>query len=142
MKRLLNFTKDESGAVTVDWVVLTAAIVGIALAVIGLISSGVEDASTGINDELQTASAFTFSGGAVTGTSKISELLAATDYDNTRTVIANEAPTGYGYFGGIDTATDTAIYSGNTPETNGTYSVNGEVLNAADYDPFTNGFPY
>ena len=55
MKRLINFTKNESGAVTVDWVVLTAAIVGIALAVIALISGGVEDASDGINSELLTA---------------------------------------------------------------------------------------
>ena len=55
MGHLVKFTKDESGAVTVDWVVLTAAIVGIALAVIVLISSGVEDASGGINDELLTA---------------------------------------------------------------------------------------
>ncbi len=34
MKLTSNFMKDESGAVTVDWVVLTAAIVGIAIAVI------------------------------------------------------------------------------------------------------------
>ncbi|WP_425516554.1 Flp family type IVb pilin, partial [Pseudohalocynthiibacter aestuariivivens] len=28
-----NFAKDESGAVTVDWVVLTAAIVGLGIAI-------------------------------------------------------------------------------------------------------------
>ena len=59
---LSKFYKNDSGAVTVDWVVLTAAIVGIAIAVITLISSGVEDASTGINDELIVASNFTFGG--------------------------------------------------------------------------------
>ena len=31
-KRLIRFAKDESGAVTVDWVVLTGGIVGLALA--------------------------------------------------------------------------------------------------------------
>ncbi len=53
-----QFKDDESGAVTVDWVVLTAAIVGIALAVIGLVSSGVGTASEGINGELETAGTF------------------------------------------------------------------------------------
>jgi len=53
-----HFKNNESGAVTVDWVVLTAAIVGIALAVITLISGGVQDASEGINGELETAGTF------------------------------------------------------------------------------------
>ena len=57
MIQFLKFINDESGAVTVDWVVLTAAIVGIALAVIALISSGIQDASNGINDELNNATA-------------------------------------------------------------------------------------
>ena len=60
MKLFTKFANDESGAVTVDWVVLTAAIVGIAIAVITLISEGVEDASNGINDELLAAGAVTF----------------------------------------------------------------------------------
>ena len=61
MKLFTKFANDESGAVTVDWVVLTAAIVGIAIAVITLISGGIQDASNGINDELKNASAVTFS---------------------------------------------------------------------------------
>jgi Flp pilus assembly pilin Flp len=60
MKLFTKFANDESGAVTVDWVVLTAAIVGIAIAVITLISGGIQDASNGINDELLNASAVTF----------------------------------------------------------------------------------
>ncbi len=36
-----TFSKDESGAVTVDWVVLTAAIVGLGIAVIAAVSGGV-----------------------------------------------------------------------------------------------------
>ena len=55
MKLFTKFANDESGAVTVDWVVLTAAIVGIAIAVITLISGGIEDASNGINNELLNA---------------------------------------------------------------------------------------
>ena len=36
-----NFRNDESGAVTVDWVVLTAALVGIGIAVISAVQGGV-----------------------------------------------------------------------------------------------------
>ncbi len=50
-----KFSKDESGAVTVDWVVLTAALVGIALVVIGTIQAGIEEASTDIMNELTSA---------------------------------------------------------------------------------------
>ncbi len=38
-----TFKNDESGAVTVDWVVLTAALVGLGLAVMGVVSGGIED---------------------------------------------------------------------------------------------------
>ena len=43
--KLLNlfkaFHKDESGAVTVDWVVLTAAIVGLGLVVMNAVAPGI-----------------------------------------------------------------------------------------------------
>jgi Flp pilus assembly pilin Flp len=64
MKLFTKFANDESGAVTVDWVVLTAAIVGIAIAVITLISQGIETAAIGINAELATASAVTLPSGS------------------------------------------------------------------------------
>jgi Flp pilus assembly pilin Flp len=37
---LKNFRKDEAGAVTVDWVVLTAAVVGLAVAAYSSIETG------------------------------------------------------------------------------------------------------
>jgi Flp pilus assembly pilin Flp len=37
-----NFSKDESGAVTVDWVVLTAAVVGLAVAAYSSIETGAQ----------------------------------------------------------------------------------------------------
>lgn len=46
------FCSDESGAITVDWVVLTAGVVGLALAVIVVISSGAENSSTDITNSL------------------------------------------------------------------------------------------
>lgn len=45
---LKTFRNDESGAVTVDWVVLTAAIVGLAIAVIASVKTGVGDLATKI----------------------------------------------------------------------------------------------
>ncbi len=50
-----NFKNDESGAVTVDWVVLTAALVGLGLAVILAIQPGIEQAAQNINTDLQNA---------------------------------------------------------------------------------------
>ena len=40
MKLFNAFLKDESGAVTVDWVVLTAAIVGLGIAVLTSVGGG------------------------------------------------------------------------------------------------------
>ena len=40
-----TFRADEDGAVTVDWVVLTAAIVGLGLAVMAVVKPGVNDMS-------------------------------------------------------------------------------------------------
>ncbi|MGP1359059.1 pilus assembly protein [Roseicyclus sp.] len=53
MEMIKNFAKSESGAVTVDWVVLTAAIVGLGLAVMAVVSSGVQNLSGDINTQLQ-----------------------------------------------------------------------------------------
>lgn len=47
------FEKDESGAVTVDWVVLTAAVVGLALLVLGFVRSGLTTAGGAIQSELE-----------------------------------------------------------------------------------------
>lgn len=39
------FALEEDGAVTVDWVILTAGVVSLALAAVGVITDGVEDVS-------------------------------------------------------------------------------------------------
>jgi len=44
-----TFHNDESGAVTVDWVVLTAAIVGLGIAVVASVSGGVRGLGTTIS---------------------------------------------------------------------------------------------
>ena len=47
-----NFRRDEDGAVTVDWVVLTAAIVGLGIAILTTVSGGVKDLAGDIDTEL------------------------------------------------------------------------------------------
>lgn len=48
LNAIKTFAGDESGAVTVDWVVLTAALVGLGLAVMGVVSGGLENVSEDI----------------------------------------------------------------------------------------------
>ncbi len=50
--KLAKFAKDESGAVTVDWVVLTAAIVGLGAVVMTTVSGGVTSLASEIVTEL------------------------------------------------------------------------------------------
>ncbi|MDR9393544.1 Flp family type IVb pilin [Roseovarius sp. SYSU LYC5161] len=55
IKFIKNFRKDEDGAVTVDWVVLTAAIVGLGVAGVATVEGGVNtlasSISSGVADE-------------------------------------------------------------------------------------------
>ena len=50
--RIKTFAQDEDGAVTVDWVVLTAAIVGLAIAVGSVLTDNVETATETIETDL------------------------------------------------------------------------------------------
>lgn len=57
--KLLNvfkaFVKEESGAVTVDFVVLTAAIVGLGIIVISALQPAIEDTAASIATDMQEA---------------------------------------------------------------------------------------
>jgi len=55
-----NFAKDESGAVTVDWVVLTAAIVGLGIAVLTSVGGGVTSLSGKISSQLSAQTIATY----------------------------------------------------------------------------------
>jgi hypothetical protein len=63
-----TFASDEAGAVTVDWVVLTAALVGLGLAVMGVIAGGLETVSANIDNCLTAAIGTTGADGAGTTT--------------------------------------------------------------------------
>jgi uncharacterized membrane protein YcfT len=57
MTKFSAFLKDEAGAVTVDWVVLTAAIVGLGLLVFQFVRPAVSNLANGIANELAQAQA-------------------------------------------------------------------------------------
>ncbi|MDD9922834.1 MAG: hypothetical protein OXQ92_11235 [Boseongicola sp.] len=54
MKRMNAFLNDESGAVTVDWVVLTAAIVGLGIAVLTSVGEGTTSLADRVSGHLAT----------------------------------------------------------------------------------------
>ncbi len=58
MKRVQRFLADDSGAVTVDWVVLTAAIVGLGIAVLTTVASSIGNVTEAMDADLQQASTF------------------------------------------------------------------------------------
>ena len=54
---LTSFKNDESGAVTVDWVVLTGAIVGLGIYVTSIIGTGIQTMGQKIVDDLNARNA-------------------------------------------------------------------------------------
>ncbi len=54
MNFIKNFRNDEDGAVTVDWVVLTAAVVGLAIAAYSSIEGGASDLTSNTSTYLDT----------------------------------------------------------------------------------------
>ncbi|MEJ2028420.1 MAG: hypothetical protein P8X66_00860 [Maritimibacter sp.] len=66
MNTMINkFFNDESGAVTVDWVVLTAAVVGLGVAVLVTVKGGAEQMATNISTELAGATIDLVTGGGL-----------------------------------------------------------------------------
>ncbi|RED18718.1 hypothetical protein [Pontivivens insulae] len=51
-KFIEKFQKDESGAVTVDWVVLAGAVVALAVGVVATIETSLEGAASNIDSQL------------------------------------------------------------------------------------------
>ncbi len=63
MTNFSAFLKDEAGAVTVDWVVLTAAVVGLGLLIFNWVRPAVSNLAASINNELNEAEACMSSNG-------------------------------------------------------------------------------
>jgi Flp pilus assembly pilin Flp len=67
MKFIKNFRKDEDGAVTVDWVVLTAAVVGLAVAAYSSIEEGATELTGKTSDFLSAQDPAAAAGGNIQG---------------------------------------------------------------------------
>lgn len=140
--RVLRYFKDsESGAVTVDWVVLTSAVVGIGMAVIILISGGVNEASNNILRGIDTNWSFSF---GVNNAESYFDFGIEAYPDNKRDAwlsarleVDADAPNGYEYDPNftttryVDDSTGNPIY---VSDDGNTYSIGGELISAADYD--------
>ncbi len=57
MTKFSAFLKDEAGAVTVDWVVLTAAVVGLGLVIFSILSPAVNALTNDISNTMANAGA-------------------------------------------------------------------------------------
>ena len=53
MEMIKTFAMAEAGAITVDWVVLTACIAGLGLAVMAVVTPGIEEVSGDIDNQLE-----------------------------------------------------------------------------------------
>ena len=60
IKFIKNFSADDSGAITVDWVVLTAAIVGLGIAVLSSVSGGTKELGNKISSQLSNQTIVTY----------------------------------------------------------------------------------
>ena len=55
-----TFARDEDGAVTVDWVVLTSAVVGLGVAVLTTVAGGTKDLGSAISTNLTDTTVATY----------------------------------------------------------------------------------
>ena len=67
MTRLTDFLARDDGAVAVDWVVLTAALCGVGMSAVLVLSGGVESLSEGIGQELADIEIVSFFSGSGSG---------------------------------------------------------------------------
>jgi Flp pilus assembly pilin Flp len=147
-----KFRRDESGAVTVDWVVMTAATVGLGIAAMGAVSTGVENLSSDASSQLADQSISTSFGtdGATTYWSgdSASDYLAygqsqapgnnGAAYFWAQQAAAEDAPEGYNFDDPlVDTVSGNVVYTSNDGQT---YSVGGQVYPVDAFDGNLQGF--
>ena len=141
-----GFQKDESGAVTVDWVVLTAAIVGLGIATYTVVSGGVSDLSSDVDGQLEGQTISTSFGSSTAGGSvdwsgrTTQELIAAGQavapgnngavYGWATTWAAEEAPEGYNFDNPLHEPTlGHVVY---TSDDSTSYAIGGDVYDVND----------
>ena len=138
MKSIKGFVKDETAAVTVDWVVLTAAVVGIAIAVAATIETSLNSSATTVSNNLGTAVASLTGGGSglTFSGSSYADYLAAAGGDPFAAdqAINADATSGTFFAGNYDSESGYPVYEGGS---NGSgdpvYIIGGNEVNVADY---------
>ena len=150
----LSFCRDQSGAVTVDWVVLTAATVGIGIAAAASVAGGVDALGTKISTALGEASISVFSGSGDAATTTAFSGKTANDYVTYGQSLApgnngaayfwasgaasKDAPAGYNFNNPLhDPASGNVIY---TSDDGSSYSIGGKVTAISDYKGKANYF--
>lgn len=141
MNLLRKIANDQSGAATVDWVVMTSAIVGIGMAVMVQISGGLENASGRISSGVGDASRTSGLSQEVTQTAPtLSETIQAlretglSKWKIKRQLAAGfeaDAPEGYEFKNKVVAATELPIYR--SVEMPRTFSIGGEVMTRIEY---------
>lgn len=149
-----KFFADESGAVTVDWVVLTAAITGLGIASAAAVGTGVENLSGDVDGQLSTqtiAISFGDDSGDATEWSgqSAADYLAygaslapgnnGATYFHAQQAAAGDAPSGYNFDTPLmDPDSGNVVY---TSDDGLNYSIGGEVHAVDGYggtlNPFT-----
>ena len=146
MVHLQSFITAEDGAVTVDWVVLTAALVGLGLATMAVVSGGVENLSGDTASELAAVdvgaspfgssgpSTVDFSGSTSTDYYAYGASLApgnnGATYYHAQQAAAADAPAGYNFDNPlVDTNTGNVVY---TSDDGSSYAVGGNVYSVGD----------
>ena len=141
-----TFLTDDSGAVTVDWVVLTAGLVGLGLAGMAVVSAGVEDLSGDMRGQMEGQTISTrFSSGAGStwdwsGASTVDYYNASAPlapgnngaiYGHAQMLAAQDAPEGFNFTNPLyDPATGNVVY---TSENGEYYASGGQIYPVGEY---------
>lgn len=151
--QIVNFFRGESGAVTVDWVVLTAGIVGLGLVVAGTVGGAVTSSSSTVAADVGTSVAS--AGDYLSGDGSSSGGGETTDFNGKKAsdyiaygqskapgnngaayywagqAAAADAPSGYNFDNPLyDAGTGDVVYTSNDGSK---YSVGGKVYSKATY---------
>lgn len=146
MVNFVDFRADESGAVTVDWVVLTAALVGLGLAVMAVVSGGVENLSEETAEDLAAVEVGEWAFGTPSGTVAFSGSTwqdyfnigntaapgnSGATYAIAIQAAADDAPDGFNYTTPlVDNDSGNVVY---TSDDGNSYAIGGDVIAVDDY---------
>jgi Flp pilus assembly pilin Flp len=145
-RNLKRFVRDEDGAVTVDWVVMTAAIVGLGIAVVVAVSPGMTGLAGTIS---QTVGSFQVGGGGGEAEAEVFSGIGANpdkggfEYWSEGPInswsdrVAADAPAGYNFDTPLLTNSN-ALVQGDYPvfasNDGASYSINGQVYSADQFN--------